>query len=76
MTLLRDIAQSVLSSAVDVLPVAVFLFAFQRLVIGDRIQNLKQIVVGFAFVVVGLGLFLAWDCFWLVWRRRCSRSAE
>lgn len=58
MTLLRDILQSILGSAFDVLPIAIFLFAFQRLVIGDRMQNWKQILVGFAFVVVGLGLFL------------------
>ena len=58
MTLLGDIAQSILGSAVDVLPIAIFLFLFQLLVIGDRIQNWKQIAVGFAFVVVGLGLFL------------------
>ncbi|MEM8814508.1 MAG: DUF1538 domain-containing protein [Pseudomonadota bacterium] len=45
-------------SAVDVLPIALFLFAFQRLVIGQPLQNSRQIVVGFVFVVVGLGLFL------------------
>ena len=45
-------------SAVDVLPIVVFLFAFQWLVIGEPLPNWKQIVVGFIFVVVGLGLFL------------------
>jgi hypothetical protein len=58
MTLLSDISRFILGSALDVLPIAIFLFAFQRLVIGDRMQNWKQILVGFAFVVVGLGLFL------------------
>ena len=58
MTLLIDIAQSVLSSTADVLPIVVFLFVFQRLVIGERMKNGKQIAVGFLFVVVGLGLFL------------------
>lgn len=48
----------VLDSAIDVLPVAVFLFVFQRFVIGDRLSNWRQIVVGFLFVIVGLGLFL------------------
>ena len=46
------------SSAVDVLPVVLFLFAFQRLVIGGPLPNSRKIVVGFLFVVVGLGLFL------------------
>jgi len=45
-------------SAVDVLPIAAFLFAFQWLVIGGLLPNWKQILVGFLFVVVGLGLFL------------------
>lgn len=46
------------NSALDVLPIMVFLFVFQWLVIGEPMQNGKQIVVGFLFVIVGLGLFL------------------
>ena len=34
-------------SAVDVLPIAVFLFAFQWLVIGGKLPNSGRIVVGF-----------------------------
>ena len=45
-------------SAIDVLPIALFLFAFQRLVIGEALPNSRQIAIGFVFVVVGLGLFL------------------
>ena len=48
----------ILGSAFDVLPIVVFLFAFQRIVIGQPLKNGKQIAVGFVFVVVGLGLFL------------------
>ena len=48
----------VVDSAKDVLPIAIFLFVFQRLVIGAPLANGKQILVGFVFVVVGLGLFL------------------
>lgn len=48
----------ILASAIDVLPIAIFLFAFQRLVIGEPLANGRQIVVGFVFVVIGLGLFL------------------
>jgi len=48
----------ILASAIDVLPIAIFLFAFQRLVIGKPLANGRQIVVGFVFVVIGLGLFL------------------
>jgi len=58
MELIAASIQFVADSVVDVLPIAVFLFAFQRLIIGGPMPNRKQIVVGFLFVVVGLGLFL------------------
>ena len=45
-------------SALDVLPIVAFLFAFQWFVIGEKMTNGGQIIVGFVFVVVGLGLFL------------------
>jgi len=48
----------VLDSALDVLPILVFLFAFQWFVIGEKMPNGGRIFVGFLFVVVGLGLFL------------------
>ena len=48
----------IFGSAIDVLPIAIFLFAFQRFVIGQPLANRRQIVVGFVFVVLGLGLFL------------------
>jgi hypothetical protein len=58
MDLIVNALQFIADSAIDVLPIAVFLFVFQRLVIGKPLANGKQIVVGFIFVVVGLGLFL------------------
>ena len=48
----------VADSALDVLPIVAFLFAFQWFVIGERMPNGGQIIAGFLFVVVGLGLFL------------------
>jgi len=48
----------VVDSAIDVLPIVIFLFAFQWFVIGERMRNGGRIIVGFLFVVVGLGLFL------------------
>ena len=59
MTAVNNIVQFVLGSALDVLPVVIFLFMFQVLVIGERIKNWKQSVLGFVFVVLGLGFFLA-----------------
>lgn len=58
MELIVGIIGFIMDSAVDVLPIAVFLFAFQRLVMGKPLANSGQIIVGFLFVVVGLGLFL------------------
>ena len=58
MVLILTSLQFIGDSAVDVVPIALFLFAFQWLVLGGLLSNWKQIVVGFLFVVVGLGLFL------------------
>ncbi len=58
MDLIVSTLQSIAGSALDVLPIALFLFIFQRLVIGGPMPNGRQIIVGFLFVVVGLGLFL------------------
>lgn len=55
---LETILQFIGGSAIDVLPIAVFLFAFQWLVIGGAMPNGRRIIAGFGFVVVGLGLFL------------------
>ena len=58
MDLILDTLKFVGNSAIDVLPIAIFLFAFQKFVIGGRMPNFGRIVVGFVFVIVGLGLFL------------------
>lgn len=58
MEMVVDTLKFIAGSALDVLPIAVFLFAFQWLVIGGRMPNGRRIAAGFAFVVVGLGLFL------------------
>ena len=58
MEMVVDILQFIAGSALDVLPIAIFLFLFQWLVIGGKMPNGRQIAAGFLFVVVGLGLFL------------------
>ena len=58
MELLLGTLKFIASSALDVMPIAVFLFGFQWFVIGARMPNGRRIAVGFLFVVVGLGLFL------------------
>lgn len=58
MDLIRDTIVFIWNSAMDVAPIVLFLFAFQLFVIRERIPSFRQILVGFAFVAVGLGLFL------------------
>ena len=58
MELLLKTIRFIAGSALDVLPIAVFLFLFQRVVIGKPMPNARQILLGFALVVIGLGLFL------------------
>ena len=58
MDLLVHTASTGLSTVLDVLPIAVILFAFQLLVIRRRPPNLKRVLFGFAYVLVGLTFFL------------------
>jgi len=58
MEIVQEGITSIAGSAVDVLPIMIFLFAFQRLVIGGPMPNGRQILIGFFFVALGLGLFL------------------
>ncbi|MGI9248417.1 MAG: DUF1538 domain-containing protein [Woeseiaceae bacterium] len=58
MDLILESIYFVADSAIDVLPIVFFLFAFQIFVIRGPMPNMKQILVGFVFVTVGLGLFL------------------
>jgi len=50
--------RTTLSTAVDVLPIVAIIFGFQFLVIRRPIPHLKQVLIGFLYVVVGLSLFL------------------
>jgi hypothetical protein len=58
MELLIHTASTGLSTVVDVLPIAVILFGFQALVIRRRPPNLKRVLSGFVYVLVGLTFFL------------------
>ncbi|MGD2138003.1 MAG: DUF1538 domain-containing protein [Gammaproteobacteria bacterium] len=58
MDLLLHLARTTLSTITDVLPIAAVIFGFQCLVLRESIPNLKSILVGFFYVLVGLTLFL------------------
>ncbi len=47
-----------LSTVKDVLPIAVIIFGFQYLVIRQQIKNLKRVLLGMLWVLVGITLFL------------------
>ncbi len=42
----------------DVLPILVIIFGFQLLVIRRRIPNLRKVLIGFVYVLLGLAFFL------------------
>ncbi|MGI0119403.1 DUF1538 domain-containing protein [Zooshikella sp. RANM57] len=42
----------------DVLPIAIILFGFQHFVIRRPIPNVRRVLIGFIYVIVGLTLFL------------------
>ncbi len=50
--------ESVIGTVLDVLPIAVILFVFQIFVLRDKVPRLKQVMIGFVYVIVGLALFL------------------
>ncbi len=49
---------TLLSTIRDVLPIAAIIFGFQLAVLRRPVNNLKKVLLGFAYVIVGLSLFL------------------
>lgn len=58
MELLPRILDTLLATLSDVLPIAAIIFGFQLLVIRRPIARLRQVLIGFLYVVAGLSLFL------------------
>jgi hypothetical protein len=58
MELFRHLLSTSISTVTDVLPIAGIIFGFQLLVLRQNIPNLKSVMIGFAYVLVGLSLFL------------------
>ncbi len=53
-----DFLDTLLATVTDVLPIAAILFGFQFFVLRKNIANLRQVLVGFGFVLLGLAFFL------------------
>ncbi len=53
-----SLQETLLSTVMDVLPIAAIIFGFQLMVLRQSIPNLKRVLFGFLYVLLGLGLFL------------------
>ncbi|WP_271271249.1 DUF1538 domain-containing protein [Aliamphritea hakodatensis] len=58
MELLEQLFSILFTTIKDVIPIAAIIFGFQIFVIRRPIPNLKRVLCGFAYVIVGLALFL------------------
>jgi len=56
--LLLDIFNITLATVKDVIPIAAILFGFQFLVIRKPLPNMKKVLFGFLYVLIGLSFFL------------------
>lgn len=55
---LSGLLNTVFATVLDVVPIAAILFGFQFLVIRRAVPNLKRVLFGFLYVLIGLSLFL------------------
>lgn len=58
MNLLEKLLDTLLVTVWDVLPILVIIFGFQILILRHPIANLKRVLTGFAFVLLGLVFFI------------------
>ncbi len=58
MALMTELVSTFATTVRDVLPIACILFGFQFFVLRRPIPQLKRVLIGFLFVLVGLSLFL------------------
>ncbi len=58
MDLIVSSVTTIVATGTDVLPIVIFIFLFQTLVIRQPLPNVKRLAAGLGFVIVGLGLFL------------------
>lgn len=58
MEVLPSLLRTLLSTIWDVLPIAVVIFGFQLFLLRQRIPNLRSVLAGFLFVLLGLACFL------------------
>lgn len=58
MQFIQDLPALLIDTFFDILPIALIIFGFQFLVIRKRIQNLKKVLTGMLYVLIGITFFL------------------
>jgi uncharacterized protein DUF1538 len=58
MEFLMQVVQMIVDTSVDVLPIVSIIFGFQIFIIRRPIANIKRVITGFIYVLIGLCLFL------------------
>jgi len=58
MQVIYDFPALMLATFFDILPIAIIIFGFQFLVIRKRIANLKKVLLGMFYVMIGITFFL------------------
>ena len=58
MAVIFDALMTILLTAMDVLPIVLFIFGFQTIVLRKPLPHFKRLLAGLGFVIIGLGLFL------------------
>ena len=58
MAVIVDAIMTILYTALDVLPIVLFIFGFQTLILRKPLPHFKRLLAGLGFVILGLGLFL------------------
>lgn len=55
---LTDILNGILDISLDVLPILAVIFFFQYIVLKKKVENLKEVLIGFGLVILGLYAFV------------------
>jgi len=58
MQMLQEFPALLVATFFDILPIAVIIFGFQFLVIRKRVKDLKKVLTGMAYVLIGITFFL------------------
>ena len=58
MQFLHELPSLLLATFFDILPIAIIIFGFQFLVIRKRVKNLKAVLTGMLYVLIGITFFL------------------